>query len=226
MKSESIDQLATALVKAQAQVKGAVKDHKNPHLKSAYADLGSIADACKEALNGNGIAVFQSGTVIDGAPYLETMLLHVSGQFISGVIPLITGEPKGVSVMQALGSAITYARRYGLAAAGFVMTEDDDGHSAGTKPAKSKPAAKDYHEPANDSHTRQHSEPDGELINNNDVMELSDLLARLNVNPATAASWASNQRTTSISNLTVAEGRKCWAGYKKNEEKAKVGGAA
>lgn len=138
--SEKIDKLAAALAIAQSKVRSAIKDNKNPHLRNNYADLSSVTEACRDALTENGIAVVQMGErADDGSPWLRTILAHSSGQFISGALPLMVGEPKGISMMQALGSAITYARRYGLSGAGWVVTEDDDGHAAGHKPAPKPP---------------------------------------------------------------------------------------
>lgn len=130
MKSEQINELATALVKAQSEIKSAHKDSNNPFFKSKYADLGSIWAACKEALNKNGLSVVQ-GPNIDGAGtvFLETMLLHTSGQYISSECPLINVKGE----MQGLGSAISYARRYSLAAICGVVTDDDDANVADQK---------------------------------------------------------------------------------------------
>ena len=132
-KSESITKLATALVKAQALIKAASKDSNNPFFKSKYADLGAIVDAIKEPLNKNGISYLQ----VVGPEGVETILLHESGEFISGVTPVIVVKQNDP---QALGSAITYARRYGLQAiVGVVAELDDDGESAMGRPAAKAP---------------------------------------------------------------------------------------
>lgn len=121
-------ELATAMAKAQGQIKTALKDSKNPHFKSSYADLTSVWDACREALTKNGFSVIQR-TDFDagGEVWLETMLLHSSGEHIASRYPLrpLKQDPQGY------GSAITYARRYCLAAiVGVVADEDDDGNAA------------------------------------------------------------------------------------------------
>ena len=121
-------ELATAMAKAQGQIKTALKDSKNPHFKSSYADLTSVWDACREALTKNGFSVIQR-TDFDagGEVWLETMLLHASGEHVSSRYPLrpLKQDPQGY------GSAITYARRYCLAAiVGVVADEDDDGNAA------------------------------------------------------------------------------------------------
>lgn len=132
--------LAEALAKAQAQIKGAVKDATNPHFKSKYADLASVWDACRKPLADNGLSVTQSGRVTEYGPVLVTTLLHTSGAFVTGEIPLLMGKQD----MQALGSALTYARRYGLAAMVGVVADDDDGNAAvaaKAEPVKAKAPA-------------------------------------------------------------------------------------
>lgn len=127
MKSESIHELATALAKAQQEIKSAIRDNSNPFYKSKYADLHSVWLACREALNKNGLSVVQT---LSADSLLITDLLHTSGQWISGACPLINTKQD----MQGLGSAITYARRYSLAAICGVATEDDDAQAAVEKP--------------------------------------------------------------------------------------------
>lgn len=127
--------LATALVKAQASIEGAKKQNTNPAFRSKYADLASVWDACREALHANGFSVVQYGTVTEAGAALVTKLLHESGESIEGLTPLL--NTKGD--MQGLGSAWTYARRYGLAAIVGVCPEDDDANAAIERPAK--PAA-------------------------------------------------------------------------------------
>ena len=130
-------ELFSALVKAQSEIKGAVKDSLNPHFKNKYADLGSVWDACRDALHKNGLAVVQLSRIHEsGAPVLITRIIHSSGQHIDGEYPLVCKDPQDP---QKLGSATTYARRYALAAALGVIQEDDDGQAAaGHAP---KPAA-------------------------------------------------------------------------------------
>lgn len=125
--------LAAALVKAQSQIEGAKKDSTNPHFKNKYADLGAVWDACREALHKNGLSVTQHCTTHEGQWSLVTVLLHESGEMLTGYVPLLNSKGD----MQGLGSAITYARRYGLAAMVGVCPEDDDANAASEKP---KPA--------------------------------------------------------------------------------------
>jgi hypothetical protein len=130
--SPEIDALATALSKAQGEVKGAVKDSDNPAFKRdgkamKYADLESVEDACWAAITGNGLAVLQSpGLTVDGVMHMTTMLTHASGQWVKDTLSI----PLAKVDAQGYGSAVTYARRYSLAAFMGVAPEDDDGNAA------------------------------------------------------------------------------------------------
>ena len=134
--SEQINELAAALVRAQPHIKSALKDAENPHLKSKFADLHSVAEACRLPLADQGLVIVSTGGVTEKGPVIITTLLHASGQWISGEIPLIQGEHRGINPMQGLGSCITYARRYGISAIANVVTEDDDGQSSSPPPQK------------------------------------------------------------------------------------------
>lgn len=129
-RSDSIKEIATALSKAQAILTGAVKDSINPHFRNKYADLASCWDACRKALTSNGIAVVQMPEKDVIGYYVETLLTHNSGEWIASkcYIHLTKDDPQG------LGSAITYARRYGLSAMVGICPEDDDAEGA-TRPA-------------------------------------------------------------------------------------------
>jgi hypothetical protein len=137
-------ELATAMAKAQAEIKAALKDSKNPHFKSSYADLTSVWDACRTALTKNGLSVVQIPGFDANDVWLETMILHSSGESLSGRYPLRPSQ----QTPQGYGSALTYARRYSLAAmVGVVADEDDDGNAASNRgnyepPARQAPPPK------------------------------------------------------------------------------------
>jgi hypothetical protein len=133
--SETIDALAVALVKAQAEIKPALKDATNPHLKSKYADLASVWSAARETLGKHGLCVIQAPGRLEGNTLdLTTRLLHSSGQWIESTITL----PVVKLDAQTCGGAITYARRYALSSMlGIVADDDDDGH-AGTHGAQGR----------------------------------------------------------------------------------------
>ena len=129
------DNLAAALARVQGQLLGVRKEMRNPHLKTMYADLASCWEACRELLASNGLAVTQTVYCGDnGHLALKTTLHHVSGEvFSDGGIPIVYGESKGLNLMQSMGSAITYARRYGLCAMVGLCPEDNDGATAGPR---------------------------------------------------------------------------------------------
>lgn len=131
--------IATALAAAQIKMGKAIKQSQNPHFRSKYADLGAVMDACLPALNEAGIALVQpTRTDEHGTHYVTTMLVHgESGEDLSCDVPLIIGK----NDMQGYGSAVTYARRYGLMAMAGIAPEDDDGNAA----AKNAPAKADTH---------------------------------------------------------------------------------
>jgi len=135
--------LAEALVKAQGEMRNASLNKINPHFKSRYADLAEIRDCTIPILARHGLTVMQLTDIKDGQVVLITRLLHQSGESVDSVYPL-NGDPLKP---QSLGSAMTYARRYCLAAmCGIAAEEDDDGNAAEKYPRKatspdSKPKA-------------------------------------------------------------------------------------
>jgi hypothetical protein len=125
--SEQINEIAGALAKAQGAMKNARKDSANPFFKSKYADLAAVCEACREQLAANGIAVVQTPSATDdGRVVVTTMLVHASGQWFADSLAV---KPKDDGA-QAMGSVITYLRRYSLAAFAGVAPEDDDGNAA------------------------------------------------------------------------------------------------
>ena len=147
--SEQINELAAALATAQGSISAAKYDGTNPHLKNRYTTLSAVWDAIRKPLSDNGLAVVQVVDMDSDGMILSTRLMHSSGQYIEAVYPITAGEARGISGAQAIGSALTYARRYSLTALiGVVSDDDDDGNSAGdqkprSKPQPNKPAAQD-----------------------------------------------------------------------------------
>jgi hypothetical protein len=127
-RSESIKELATALSKAQGEFEHAKKDVENTFFRSKYADLASVISAAKKPLSSNGLSVVQVvDTSESGEMFLETILMHISGEFFSGKYPIkpVKNDP------QAYGSCIQYARRYAFSAmTGIAAEDDDDGNAA------------------------------------------------------------------------------------------------
>jgi len=124
--SDSIAKIGAAFLAAQKNIGSAVKGQKNPFFKSTYADLGSVMEACKDALNEQGISILQPVGMDGESTYVETILLHESGEFISDRMRIILEK----ATPQGQGSAITYARRYALQSMCFIPSEDDDGNQA------------------------------------------------------------------------------------------------
>ena len=136
--------LAEALAKAQGVMVPAKKAAVNPFFKSKYADLASVWDVCRGPLSENGLSVVQTILVQSSFPpapdrtILQTILLHISGQWIESNYPVnpVKDDPQGI------GSALTYARRYALMAMIGIAPEDDDGESAVRRAPKDGPAEK------------------------------------------------------------------------------------
>ena len=125
--SDSITNLAIALSIVQGKLTYAVKDSNNPFFKSKYADLESVWDACRNLLSENGLAVMQfPGEYYDGTMHLTTILTHKSGEWIGQDMSVPVTKPDA----QGAGSALTYMRRYALAAVVGVVQADDDGNAA------------------------------------------------------------------------------------------------
>lgn len=122
--SQTIIELASALAKFQAEVKGVKKDGVNPFFHSKYATLENVIATVKEPLRKNGLSFSQFPT---GDNELCTILMHTSGEFLKATAKM---SPKDNSP-QAQGSAITYLRRYAISAIlGLATEEDDDGNAA------------------------------------------------------------------------------------------------
>jgi len=131
--SESIANLAKALSIVQGKLTYATKDSANPFFKSKYADLESVWDSCRSLLSENGLAVMQfPGEYFDGTMSLTTVLSHSSGEWISKEMSLPVTKPDA----QGAGSALTYMRRYALAAVVGVVQADDDGNAASSPQVK------------------------------------------------------------------------------------------
>ena len=150
--SESIKEIATALAKSQARLAPVLKD-KTARVQSDkgnytfdYADLASVLEACRTALNEQQIALVQGVETEPTGIKVETRLIHSSGEWLACTLSMRANGDRP----QLVGSAITYARRYALSAmVGLASEEDDDANGAegnqreiSQRPAPSKPAPK------------------------------------------------------------------------------------
>ena len=138
------DLLCKALVKAQAEIQPAIRDTENPHFRRKYADLSAVVEAIRAPMAKYGLGFIQKPSITrDGKDYnvaVTTTIIHESGQQMESTVTLPVADPRP----QAIGSAITYARRYGLSAMLGVVTkeeDDDDAESAeGRGQTKREPA--------------------------------------------------------------------------------------
>lgn len=141
IKSDSIAALSASLAKAQGELENASKNANNPHFKSRYADLAELLNTVRPVLSKHGLAVIQMPSFDSGVASVETLLTHSSGEYVSSTC----SAPVTKQDAQGVGSAITYLRRYSLAAFCGIAQEDDDANSSvGHKapPSLPKPQAK------------------------------------------------------------------------------------
>jgi hypothetical protein len=139
---EYLMKASAAFVRAQAGFGAALKTSTNPHFRSRYADLSACVEAVIDSLHKNGFALMQKTHECESGVAVETILMHESGEQISGGILRV---PASKQDPQGYGSALTYARRYSLMAVCGIAPEDDDGNAA----SKPKPAEKKMQIPAN-----------------------------------------------------------------------------
>lgn len=122
--SATMIKISQALLLAQKKIEGVSKEGDNPFYKSKYATLPDAIEACKKHLNDSGVLVLQPTS----EKYVSTVLVHAeSGEWVASRTAILCKSPNDP---QAQGSAITYARRYGLMSLLFMSAEDDDGNSA------------------------------------------------------------------------------------------------
>jgi|TARA_B110000908_G_scaffold1303_1_gene1645 hypothetical protein len=118
------DAAIKALIKAQQSMESVKKDSLNPHFKNRYASLEAVIDATSRVFQKHGFAVMQPCGRDELGVFVETRLLHESGDAFFSKVYLVLSKQD----MQGLGSAITYARRYGLLGMACLAPEDDDGN--------------------------------------------------------------------------------------------------
>ena len=134
------DSLAEALVAAQAEFPPVERDQENPHFKSRFVSLGNLLSKTRPVLNKHGIALAQLPAKSEtGESVLLTRLLHCSGESMEASMPILVSKNDA----QGFGSALTYAKRYALAALLAIADQDDDAGNAAAseKQKQSKPKA-------------------------------------------------------------------------------------
>lgn len=125
--STTIGAISKALAAAQREIGVAHKDATNPHFRSKYADLQAIDEACRPILSKHGIAITQAAGYLEGFAAVTTRLMHCDGEWVEATLHI----PVSKHDAQGVGSALTYARRFGLSALAAVPAGiDDDGEAA------------------------------------------------------------------------------------------------
>jgi hypothetical protein len=138
--SESTDQIFTALAAAQGQFKDMKQSGYNPHFKSKFSSMSDRRKATKEALSANGLCLSSSSILEDGRYITTTLLGHKSGQWMKFPLSMKPQQDNP----QAVGSVISYARRYGAEAIlDLDASDDDDGEAAMTPKISSTPPKQD-----------------------------------------------------------------------------------
>ena len=120
-------------------MEGAQSKSSNPFFKSSYADLHTVMESALPHLNKHGLSVVQGNRYgADNGFYVTTTLLHESGQWMRSEIRMPIGGKKDA---HAVGSAMTYGRRYGLSAMVGIAQFDDDGNNGVKDPRRKAVAA-------------------------------------------------------------------------------------
>ena len=191
--SESINEISTALSKAQGIMGNPVFNKVNPHFKSQYADLSSVLNAVRPALSANGISIMQMTSIEEAGVILYTRFTHSSGQWIQSVYPVTSS-----SKHQDIASALTYAKRLSLSAmAGVAGEEDDDGNGANTVPVVAKGAPKPKIEASKLTEAESMETMDNILIELDKCESKEDLQAWATKNsPAKQTLWSTHQIET------------------------------
>ena len=125
--SEEMDKIAPALAQLQSKLGNVARDAENPHFRHGYTSLPAFLEAVRGPLGEHGFSLSQHPGIDDlGHVIVETFLLHESGQWLRSVAasPAVKAEP------QAIGSAITYLRRYALTSVLNIAQDDDDAEQA------------------------------------------------------------------------------------------------
>jgi len=129
-----------ALLQAQRQMVDPMKDASNPHFNSKFVSLRGICEAVRPALQDAEITMTQAIDFDGDRMFVRTVLTHVAGGSVESRCPVLTVKANDP---QAMGSAITYARRYALAAiCGVAPSDDDDDGARATRGAEGRKPAK------------------------------------------------------------------------------------
>jgi hypothetical protein len=199
----SIEKIAEALCKAQAQIRGAKANVENKFFSSSYADLESVWEAARESLTSNGLSVAQPTELIgsgnDAILVIKTILMHTSGQSITGIMPIYMGDKK---TPQSMGSAISYSRRYALASMVGIYQTDDDAESTVKRETKSQ--QKNSSAPVNQDAPRKYIKNPVAEQSSPKIVPISDITAEP---PNMPVSNITFEQVTELVKLAKSKGR-------------------
>jgi len=131
-RSDSIKEIATALSAMQGELQNPIKNSRNPHFGNRYADLTEILNTIRPVFARHGLSFIQNPYCDGDRTCVETVLMHSSGEMISGVISCKSSKDGSA---QGIGSDITYLKRYSISSLAGLSAEDDlDGEVMPAKP--------------------------------------------------------------------------------------------
>jgi hypothetical protein len=176
-RSESITEIAKALNEFQKDLEQPAKDASNPFFNAKYVPLPSVIKVIKQYATPHGLSYTQMPITQDNKTGVQTIIFHTSGEFIE-YEPLLL--PMDKQTAQGAGSAITYSRRYSLAAAfGIDSDADDDGNSASGNDNQSKQQNNNYNR-SNDQSNNNNSQggnSSGKKATDGQVKFINNLIA-------------------------------------------------
>jgi len=138
-KSDQIDQLASEFSKFQGEIKDVLKDKNGYGYR--YADLCQVLEISRPLLSKYDLSVMQLPVSNSDKVGIETLIMHKSGQWISSSVEIPLVASKGMTIAQAMGSIITYIRRYALTSMLGVAQTDNDGADNGFGNGHKEPSA-------------------------------------------------------------------------------------
>ena len=131
LQSDTVEQLMPAFIKTIEELGNPVRNKAGHSYK--YVDLATMTELARPVLAANDLVVTQTVYPINDQPTLVTTLFHKSGEFLRSYYDLVEAGLRNANNAQQMGGAITYARRYTLAALLFIAQADDDAASVGNK---------------------------------------------------------------------------------------------
>jgi len=191
------------------------KDSTNPFFKSKYSSIESVLDTIEEPLNKTGLGFYQSVKDMSLVTVLYDSESETDNTLISSV-PLILKD----NDMQQLGSALTYARRYGLVALLGLEQEDDDGNLAVSNNANTGNNKPQYNNTANYNNNTKAYNQEKRKPTADEVIELEDLIIKAKKDKANLLSFFKVEVLEEVPDYSYCKNI-LLKQIKKNEEEAK-----